>query len=64
MKFSKIQMTFVCILVFGTAVATTQYFEIGMMGLSGFILAYLGKGMRKAKPRTDMEIASRTPNQL
>ncbi|MDJ0732002.1 MAG: hypothetical protein QNJ33_18655 [Crocosphaera sp.] len=33
------------LLIFTTTL-TTQYFSIGMMGLTVFILAYLTKGMR------------------
>ena len=41
----------ILILLIGTALATTQSYEIGMIGLTGFVLAYLGKGMRKPKPQ-------------
>jgi hypothetical protein len=50
MKFTKNQIILISLLGFLTVLATTQYFEIGMMGLSGFVLAYLGKGLRKPKP--------------
>lgn len=49
-KSRKISITLILVLLIGTALATTQYFEYGMMGLTGFVLAYIGKGMRKPKP--------------
>ncbi|WP_206817650.1 hypothetical protein [Chroococcus sp. FPU101] len=51
-KSRKIPVILILILLIGTALATSQYFEFGMMGLTGFVLAYLGKGIRKVKPRT------------
>lgn len=51
-KSRKISVILILILLSGTILATTQYFEFGMIGLTGFVLAYLGKGMRKVKPRT------------
>ncbi len=32
-----------------TAILTSQYFQMGMMGLTVFSLAYLTKGMRRSK---------------
>ncbi|EAZ88967.1 hypothetical protein [Crocosphaera chwakensis] len=32
-----------------TVTLTTQYFNVAMMGLTVFVLAYLTKGMRKTK---------------
>ncbi len=33
-----------------TATATTNFFSWGMAGLTGFLLAYLSKGMRRYRP--------------
>jgi hypothetical protein len=38
-----------CLFLILTATLTTQYFNIGMMGFTVFILAYLTKGMRRNK---------------
>ncbi len=32
-----------------TAIIINRYFEVGMMGLTIFVLAYLTKGMRRSK---------------
>lgn len=39
------------ILAILTAMAISHYYEVGMMGLTVFILAYLSKGMRRIKGR-------------
>ena len=38
------------LLLIGTATVTTNYFSWGMAGLTGFLLAYLSKGMRRYRP--------------
>ncbi|MGH2413154.1 MAG: hypothetical protein ACRDEA_05600 [Microcystaceae cyanobacterium] len=43
----KIQYYLIGLLVIGTATVTTHYFELGMMGLTAFAIAYLSKGMRR-----------------
>ncbi len=42
----KIRYCLLGLIVIGTASATTNFFHWGMIGLTGFLLAYLGKGMR------------------
>ncbi|MEA5509664.1 hypothetical protein VB715_07795 [Crocosphaera sp. UHCC 0190] len=37
------------LLLIVTTTTITQYFQVGMMGLTVFILAYLTKGMRRSK---------------
>ena len=38
------------LLLIGMAIATTNFFSWGMAGLTGFLLAYLTKGMRRYRP--------------
>ncbi|MDJ0533606.1 MAG: hypothetical protein QNJ70_14155 [Xenococcaceae cyanobacterium MO_207.B15] len=38
------------LLFIGMATATTNFFSWGMAGLTGFLLAYLTKGMRRNHP--------------
>ncbi|WP_013323585.1 hypothetical protein [Gloeothece verrucosa] len=44
---TKIQFYLLALLVIGTVILTTRFFNFGMMGLTVFILAYLSKGMRR-----------------
>ena len=38
------------LLLIGMAAATTNFYPWGMAGLTGFLLAYLSKGMRRYRP--------------
>lgn len=38
------------LLLIGTVTATTNYYSWGMASLTGFLLAYLTKGMRRYRP--------------
>lgn len=38
------------LLLIGMATATTNFFSWSMAGLTGFLLAYLSKGMRRYRP--------------
>ncbi|MGK7874042.1 MAG: hypothetical protein AB4426_12235 [Xenococcaceae cyanobacterium] len=46
----KIQYWLLCLLVLGTATVTTNFYELGMAGLTTFLLAYLTKGSRRHRP--------------
>ncbi len=45
----KIRYYLLGLILIGTASAMSNFFHWGMIGLSGFLLAYLGKGMRRVK---------------
>ena len=56
MKFKKLKSSInirywlLGLLLIGTVTATTNFFSWGMAGLTGFLLAYLSKGMRRYRP--------------
>ncbi|MDV2999018.1 MAG: hypothetical protein N5P05_000624 [Chroococcopsis gigantea SAG 12.99] len=37
------------VLLLGMAITITQYYNLGMIALTTFVLAYLSKGIRRAK---------------
>lgn len=45
----KLSYWLLILLLILTATMITRYFEVGMMGLTTFVLAYLTKGMRHSK---------------
>lgn len=51
MMFTKTQSSLLGLLFVCMAVASTHFFEWGMMGLTGFILAYSTKGLRRYHPK-------------
>ncbi len=44
---TKLPYYLLAIMLVGTAVLTSRFGEVGMMGLTVFILAYLSKGIRR-----------------
>ncbi|ACK68816.1 hypothetical protein PCC7424_0348 [Gloeothece citriformis PCC 7424] len=44
---TKAQFYLLSLLLLGTIILTTRFFNFGMMGLTVFVLAYLSKGMRR-----------------
>lgn len=51
MMFAKTQYYLLALLFVCMAVASTHFFEWGMAGLTGFILAYSTKGLRRYRPK-------------
>jgi hypothetical protein len=57
MKFKKLRLSInirywlLGLLFIGMATTTTNFFSWGMAGLTGFLLAYLSKGMRRDRLR-------------
>ena len=46
----KMQYCLLGLLLAGTAIVTTNFFELGMAILTTFVLAYLTKGSRRVRP--------------
>ncbi len=46
----KIQYCLLGLLLAGTAIVTSNFFELGMAILTTFVLAYLTKGSRRNRP--------------
>jgi len=45
----KVKYSLFCLLVIGTTALTTTYWNLGMMAITTFLLAYFSKGIRRER---------------